>query len=538
MGETATVAEVIDGDTLTVRLADGTEETVRVVGIDTPETRDNVGAERRAEWEGIEDLDYLGRWGDRASEFAKSELAGAEVELVRDEGEPNRGSYGRLLRYVRYAPDGAGESASDGDGDSGAGADDPADAVYNRRAVAEGFARVYDSGFARHDDYTRAELAARSERRGVWRRSDPSAAPEIRDSPVDRMYVPRTASVRTDSGPVDDARVPVFAAESAEQERQSGVSYDERIPLVAVDADARVAVVGGLLVDERYEEAEGFSEDTSRYGNFPFLTNLLDSLSDRDGPVVIDGGHGQFNADYAVSAEDAAYYLRYLEGQDLSLRQWNSLTGETLSDARALLVSAPSEPFADDELDALSSFADDGGAVVLLGHDTDDMPAAARDNLNRVAAAVGSDLRLNADRITDDGSNLAGDPALPVTSNLNDAFDLFSAFTPAEAAAPVRIARVEPSVDGADYAEEVVLENAAGSTLDVSGWAVEDESGKRFEFPEGTTVPADGTVRLRTGDGTDAVVVHWARSASVWNDDGDTVSVFDEADRLVTERSY
>ena len=45
---------VVDGDTIKVRLADGTRETVRLVGIDTPESRRpktpvECGAKRAAE---------------------------------------------------------------------------------------------------------------------------------------------------------------------------------------------------------------------------------------------------------------------------------------------------------------------------------------------------------------------------------------------------------------------------------------------------------------------------------------------------------
>src|SRR3712207_5109761 len=37
--ESATVREIVDGDTFRVTLEDGTKDTVRLIGIDTPETR-------------------------------------------------------------------------------------------------------------------------------------------------------------------------------------------------------------------------------------------------------------------------------------------------------------------------------------------------------------------------------------------------------------------------------------------------------------------------------------------------------------------
>ncbi|MFC6734045.1 lamin tail domain-containing protein [Haladaptatus sp. DYSN1] len=523
MTESATILKVVDGDTVTVELEDGTEETVRVLGIDTPETGDNVEAERRAEWEGIGDLDYLGKWGDQASLFAKDELAGAAVELEADENEPDRGTYGRLLRYVRYTP-------SDGD-DS---------VVYNRRAVAEGYARVYHSGFAHHDDYLDAELDARADQRGVWKRSDPDASPEIRDKPVGKLYVPRAASIHTETGAVDESRVPVFAESSATQQLDSGTAYDEALPLVAVDEESRVALVSGPLVDESYEEAERFSEDTSRYGNFPFVTNLLTSLTDRSGSIFVDGGHGQFNADFALSLEDMAYYLRFLEGQDVALHQVNSWTEETLAEARGIVVTAPAERLTEDERAALASFAASGGAVVLVGHAAADMPARARENLNEVAAALDTDLRLNGDTVSDEASHLADDPRLVVTSNLNSEFEhLFFPVTQEQSRdGHLAVSEIRPSVEGHEYSELVVLENTGDCPLEISNWRVEDASGKRFEFPVGTTLPVGGRVQVRTGDGEDAVVLHWDHSQGVWNDDGDTVSVVDDTGTVVAERTY
>lgn len=529
MGQSATVVDVVDGDTIDVRLDDGSEERVRIIGIDTPETTDNADAERRAEWEGLESLSYLGRWGDRASEFAKRELADASVELETDANEPDRGSFGRLLRYVRY---------SRGDGNDGSPGD--ASTVYNRLAVEEGYARVYDSGFARHDDYLERERTARKRRTRVWKRSDPSQSPEIRDRTVKRLFVPKTASVRTESGAVSDDRVPVCASPSAVQEGGE-VSYEDRIPLVAVDGEAGVAVVGGPLVDERYEEAEGFPEDTSGDGNYPFTTNLAESLSgasERPERVVVDGGHGQFNAEYALSCEDAAYYLRFLEGQDAALTQQNDL--EEGVDGDALVVCAPATAYTESELSALRSFVDDGGAVLLLGHGAEGMPAEARDHLNRVADALGSDLRLNDDDVVDGESNLDGDETLPRTSNFDDSFDLFGPVTSeVTPESPLVVSDIDASGgESSDAGESVSFANASDAPLDLSGWTVTDEAGATYEFPEGTVVPAGATVRLRTGEGADEVTVHWGRERNVWNDGGDTVSVHDEAGDLVAERSY
>lgn len=80
----ATVTEVVDGDTIVVALADGSTETVRLLGIDTPET---VHPDKPVEC-----------YGPEASAYAHARLDGRAVRLEKDLEE--RDIYGRLLAYV------------------------------------------------------------------------------------------------------------------------------------------------------------------------------------------------------------------------------------------------------------------------------------------------------------------------------------------------------------------------------------------------------------------------------------------------------
>lgn len=83
-GHAATVVRVIDGDTVVLSI-DGKTETVRLIGIDTPETQHPQ--------RGIE------CYGPEASDFTKSQLQrGATVQLETD--AESRDKYGRLLGYV------------------------------------------------------------------------------------------------------------------------------------------------------------------------------------------------------------------------------------------------------------------------------------------------------------------------------------------------------------------------------------------------------------------------------------------------------
>jgi micrococcal nuclease len=152
--ERATVTRVVDGDTVAVRLADGTEETIRLLGVDTPE----VHAENTPdEYEGVPETaagrECLRTYGERASAFAEERLAGREVGLAFDPTEDRRGYYGRLLAYVYV------------DGEQ-----------FNARLVAAGHARVYDSDVVERERYLGLERRARDERRGLWACADAPAA--------------------------------------------------------------------------------------------------------------------------------------------------------------------------------------------------------------------------------------------------------------------------------------------------------------------------------------------------------------------------
>ena len=134
-GSRAVVARAVDGDTLKVTVG-GRLESVRVLGIDTPEThRPGTPVE----------------CGGPQASAAMARLApvGAAVVLEPDSGQDRRDRYGRLLAYVRL-----------GDGRS-------AGAEQVRAGWAESY--VYDGHpVARYGSLRRLEADARHARRGVW----------------------------------------------------------------------------------------------------------------------------------------------------------------------------------------------------------------------------------------------------------------------------------------------------------------------------------------------------------------------------------
>lgn len=129
--EDAELIQVIDGDTIRVRMADGSEEKVRYIGIDAPEIAhpDSAG-------------EYL---GDEATARNAELLALGPLRLQTDVDE--RDDFGRLLAYVW------------------------AGGVFvNEMMVADGYARArnYPPNLTRQEDLWYAHDAAREAGIGIW----------------------------------------------------------------------------------------------------------------------------------------------------------------------------------------------------------------------------------------------------------------------------------------------------------------------------------------------------------------------------------
>ena len=128
--EQGTVTSVVDGDTFKVEI-DGSFKTVRIIGIDTPET--------------VHPSKPVQCFGREASAALKEVLDGEEVTLEKNPAE-ERDKYGRLLRYVHI--DGVDIGAS---------------------MIEEGFAYSYKQyPHPRLEEYNTLEKEAREESRGLW----------------------------------------------------------------------------------------------------------------------------------------------------------------------------------------------------------------------------------------------------------------------------------------------------------------------------------------------------------------------------------
>ena len=129
---TAHVDRVIDGDTIRVRL-DGARYTVRLTGVDTPETTHPT--------RGVEP------YGPEAAGDTTARLTGATVRLDRDPAGDDQDADGRLLRYVMLA---SGEN-------------------FNATLVREGYGTAIRTfPYSRQREFIALEAQARRARRGLW----------------------------------------------------------------------------------------------------------------------------------------------------------------------------------------------------------------------------------------------------------------------------------------------------------------------------------------------------------------------------------
>jgi micrococcal nuclease len=132
---TAVVLKVVDGDTVDIRDDVRGRLRIRVLGIDTPETKKPGYT--------------VGCWGPEATQFANDTLIGQRVAIIYDATQGMYDRYGRTLAYLVKAD----------------GWD------YSAEAARAGTAHAYiydDTPVEKYSDIDAAEQEARAAGRGLW----------------------------------------------------------------------------------------------------------------------------------------------------------------------------------------------------------------------------------------------------------------------------------------------------------------------------------------------------------------------------------
>lgn len=135
-----TVSRYVDGDTVAVDM-NGTTETIRFIGVDTPEThKPNTPVQC---------------YGPAAAAHTQAMIknAGGKVRLVSDSLSTDRDRYGRLLRYV-YLPNGTN---------------------LDELNIREGYGFYYPYfPFTKSAEFAAAQQQAQAESKGLWGNCHPA----------------------------------------------------------------------------------------------------------------------------------------------------------------------------------------------------------------------------------------------------------------------------------------------------------------------------------------------------------------------------
>lgn len=126
------VTEFVDGDTIAVNM-NGNKETIRFIGVDTPETHDP--------------RKVVQCFGQAAAAYTKQLIGNNPVRLESDPLSTNRDRYNRLLRYI-YLPDGR---------------------LVQAEIIKNGYGFAYTSfPFTKSYEFLNYQKQAREQSKGLW----------------------------------------------------------------------------------------------------------------------------------------------------------------------------------------------------------------------------------------------------------------------------------------------------------------------------------------------------------------------------------
>jgi len=87
--------------------------------------------------------------------------------------------------------------------------------------------------------------------------------------------------------------------------------------------------------------------------------------------------------------------------------------------------------------------------------------------------------------------------------------------------------------------EYVVIENDGNTSVDLTGYTLNDEANHIYTFPDGFVLNSSATVTVYTGSGIDTgTELYWGRGSPIWNNDHDTAYLRDNGGNLVDEWSW
>lgn len=164
------IIKVVDGDTVTVEI-NGVRETIRIIGINTPET--------------VDPRKPVECFGQEASSRAHALLDNQTVTLEADSTQGERDKYDRLLRYV-FLPNGS---------------------DFGKQMIFEGYAYeyTYSTPYKYQQDYKTSQSDAENAKRGLWADAACSDATGDSGTPQEATVTTDTSSQGSNHAPATDS---------------------------------------------------------------------------------------------------------------------------------------------------------------------------------------------------------------------------------------------------------------------------------------------------------------------------------------------
>ena len=205
------VLRVIDGDTIVIQGEAGDKVTVRLIGVDTPET--------------VHPSKLVQAYGKQASTFTANLLKGEKVYLITDPQQGTRDRYGRTLAYVYRAPDGL---------------------FVNAELIRQGYGHVYTKYPFKHlEVFRKLGLFARKSEKGLWALSkekslaEPPVSDTISTIPSEEAVAPPSQPEKqTDA---DESGVTVYVTRTGKKYHRGTCSYLRKSKILMQLQDAKIS---------------------------------------------------------------------------------------------------------------------------------------------------------------------------------------------------------------------------------------------------------------------------------------------------------
>ena len=295
-------------------------------------------------------------------------------------------------------------------------------------------------------------------------------------------------------------------------------------------------------------EPRAVSLGSARIDVLPLPAGEAEDLNDRSVGLVVT--YGSFRAFLSGDSEvgELGHFLARGVVPDVTLLKAphhgsdNGFTGEFLAAARpeAVVVSVGTNGYGHPRPEAMSAYAavaegvyrtDLHGHVTVLGYED-----------GRFEVFSGADLVAEGRERGDAGtvpargaSVVVGAPGLTDTSEPYEVLPVGSSGT-----IGLSVFADAPGNDHRNTnGEYAVLENGAEVDVDVAGWRLCDLARHCFRFPPGAVLRAGGRIVVHTGRGaSDGVRFFMGSGSAVWNNDGDTATLYDRSGTVVLRHTY